>query len=154
MSDLVSILIPIYNHGPFINTAFASAVAQTYRNLEIIVVDDGSTDDSAARCEAWAARDARVHLHRRPILASAQPTITALSLARGTYVSFLNSDDRYYPYKTGLQVDYLTDHPEVGAVFSWTDFINHLGAPLVVNNLYNAPYTRESLPAQMVLGTA
>ena len=65
-SPLVSFVIATYNGAPFLDGTLGSAAAQTHRHLEILVVDDGSTDESAAIAGAWAARDARIRVIRIP----------------------------------------------------------------------------------------
>lgn len=63
---LVSIIIPVYKVEKFLDECVKSVVAQTYRNLEILLVDDGSPDDCPAMCDAWATRDPRVRVIHKP----------------------------------------------------------------------------------------
>ncbi|MDE6917775.1 MAG: glycosyltransferase, partial [Lachnospiraceae bacterium] len=58
--DLISIIVPVYNVGNYLDRSMRSILNQTYQNLEIILVDDGSTDSSPARCDEYAARDSRI----------------------------------------------------------------------------------------------
>ena len=66
MSALISVIIPIYKVETYLDECIASVVSQTYRNLEIILVDDGSTDGSAEICDAYAQKDMRVRVLHKP----------------------------------------------------------------------------------------
>lgn len=94
---LVSILIVARNTGPFISAAIASARAQTWRNLEIVVVDDASTDDTRAIAERHAAEDDRVRVLDGPRAGLAAVRNTSLAAARGCYAAILDSDDLLHP---------------------------------------------------------
>lgn len=93
MKALVSIIIPIYNVSKYMDECIRSACDQDYENLEIILVDDGSTDDSGEKCNTWAKQDSRIQtIHKRNGgLSSARNA--GLDIAKGTYVYFLDGDD-------------------------------------------------------------
>ena len=94
---LISIIIPVYNVLPYLRESLNSAIHQTYKNVEIIIVDDGSTDGSTAICDEYR-KDARVkviHLPENSGLSSARNT--GINLMTGDYVAFLDSDDAYSP---------------------------------------------------------
>ena len=94
----VSIIIPAYNSGRVIGTSCACALAQTERDLEVIVIDDGSSDDTAARVEEIAAHDARVRLVRHPEnRGRLEARRTGIQHAAGTFTLFLDSDDEIAP---------------------------------------------------------
>lgn len=59
-TDLISVIVPVYNVEPYLNCCLESIVNQTYKNLEIILVDDGSPDNCPAMCDDWAAKDSRI----------------------------------------------------------------------------------------------
>ena len=102
----VSVIMANYNGGPFIVDAMASVARQTMRDLELIVVDDGSTDDSVARVEQFAGRDPRVRLLRtggRTGPAAARNT--GLGTARGRWVAILDSDDIMHPGRLATLID-------------------------------------------------
>jgi alpha-1,3-rhamnosyltransferase len=105
MSALVSVIIPSYNHARYISRAIDSVLAQTYAPIELIVIDDGSSDDSAAVIGGLAARHgfrAVLNAHNR---GQSHVVNQALALCRGEFVCFLPSDDWYLPDKTRLQVE-------------------------------------------------
>ena len=97
MDDLISVIIPVYNAEKYLETCVSCVLAQTYGALEILLIDDGSTDGSGALCDAFAARDARVRvIHRNNGGASAARN-AGLRTATGDYVFFLDSDDSIVP---------------------------------------------------------
>ena len=97
-NDLVSIIIPVYNVAPYLDRCVQSACTQTYKNIEIILIDDGSTDESGEKCDHWAEKDSRiVVVHQKNSGVSAARN-TGLDIANGKYISFLDSDDEFIPY--------------------------------------------------------
>ena len=90
---LVSIIIPVYNTENYINMCVKSIVAQTYSNIEIILVDDGSTDASAKLCDDWATKDKRIFvLHQRNSGVSAARN-SGIEYASGKWIIFVDADD-------------------------------------------------------------
>lgn len=91
--DLFSIIIPIYNVAPYLEDCVESAVNQTYSNIEIILVDDGSTDESGKICDKWAERDKRVKVIHQVNGGLSAARNAGLSSAKGKYIYFLDGDD-------------------------------------------------------------
>ena len=118
MSDLISVVIPAYNVSRFIGTAISSVLNQTYRNIEIIVVDDCSTDDTAN--EIINFKD-KVRFVRHEInQGAAAARNTGVNVCRGELVAFLDGDDKWAPGKLEIFADSFTDNPEV--LFAFSDF--------------------------------
>ena len=90
---LVSIIVPVYNVASYLLECFASLSNQTYKKLEIILIDDGSTDESGALCEKFAQGDSRVILKRQKNGGLSNARNTALSITSGDYIFFLDPDD-------------------------------------------------------------
>lgn len=111
-APLVSVCIGAYNRARYIRETLDSVLAQTYRNVEIIVVDDASTDDTAAIIASYGER---VRLIRRATNSGMCPITRnqAFRAATGTYVAFLDSDDAWYPPKLERQVEFLESHSDI-----------------------------------------
>ena len=94
---LVSIIVPVYNVASFLPEALDSIVNQTYKDLEIIIVDDGSTDDSPSICEKYAASDSRIKVIHQDNRGLSGARNTGLKYVTGDFVSFIDSDDSISP---------------------------------------------------------
>jgi len=94
---LVSVIIPVYQVESYLNDCLSSVVCQTYRDLDIILVDDGSTDQSSQICDNWAERDVRIRVFHQKNQGASGARNTGLGLAKGEYVFFLDSDDEIVP---------------------------------------------------------
>lgn len=93
----ISVIIPVYNTGAFLDECIASAVGQTYTNLQLILIDDGSTDGSSAICDRWAEKDDRILvIHQKNAGVSAARN-AGLDAATGDLIAFLDSDDTLPP---------------------------------------------------------
>ncbi len=112
---LVSVVIPTYNYAHFVTGAVESALAQTYTDREVIVVDDGSTDDTRDRLAPFDGRIRYIHQENRGLSAARN---TGIQAARGALVAFLDSDDLWHPEKLAVQARYLEEHPEVALLAS------------------------------------
>ena len=114
-APLVSVIIPVYNGEAFVVEAVNSALAQTYSNLEVVIVDDGSPDNAAKLVQTRYQDEARVRLVRQPNTGTAAARNTGIRYARGTLIALLDQDDRWLPEKLVRQVP-LFDDPQVGLV--------------------------------------
>ncbi|MET0535983.1 MAG: glycosyltransferase family A protein [Steroidobacter sp.] len=114
-APLVSVIIPTYNRAALLCEAVNSVLKQTYQNIEIIVIDDGSTDDTTA---AMAQYGERVRYTRRPNAGVNPARNLGLKQARGEFVALLDSDDLWAPYKLELQVRLMRNFTDVGFTFS------------------------------------
>jgi glycosyltransferase involved in cell wall biosynthesis len=113
---LASVIMPVHNGEAFIDEALRSLLAQTYPNLEIIVIDDGSTDRTYARAAAYAPRVKCISRASRSGSASV-PRNMGLSESAGEFIAFLDADDILLPDRIEKRVQFLSSHPEVGLVF-------------------------------------
>jgi len=123
---MVTVLMPVHNGARFLRLAMDSVLQQTVRELELLIIDDGSTDGSAeiiARC-----RDPRVRVHRHERNLGVIPSLnTGLELARAPYIARMDCDDLAAPRRLELQLDHLERHPEVAAVGSCVELIDARG---------------------------
>jgi glycosyltransferase involved in cell wall biosynthesis len=129
-SEKVTIIIPCYNQARYLSESIESALGQTHRDLEVIVVDDGSTDATAK----VAGRYERVRLLRQFNQGQAVARNCGLAAARGDYVVFLDADDRLLPHalKAGLQC--LARSPEAAFAYGHVNLIAGDGRPLPTPN--------------------
>lgn len=93
MNDLISIIVPVYNVEKYINKCIESIVNQTYKNLEIILVDDGSPDNCPKMCDDWAEKDSRIKVIHKTNGGLSDARNAGLSVASGDYIAFIDSDD-------------------------------------------------------------
>ena len=117
MTPLVSVCIPTYNGGSFIATALASVAAQDYPNIEVVVVDDASHDDTVAHVKGWRERPVDLVVHRRNRGHNATWNET-IARAQGEYIKFLHQDDELTPDCVSRMVASLQAYPSAGIVFS------------------------------------
>lgn len=96
--ELVSIIVPVYNVEKYLPECLDSILASTYQNLEIIVVDDGSPDNCPQICDEYALKDPRIHVIHQENQGLVGARNTGLSVANGTYIAFVDSDDAISPY--------------------------------------------------------
>lgn len=116
----VSIVMPVFNAAGTLRRSIDSVLAQTFTDFELIVVDDASSDDSAAIIAAYAERDERIRSLRQSVNSGvAYARNLALAAARGSHIAFLDSDDRWHPRKLQLQ---LVQMLQSGARLSCTSY--------------------------------
>ena len=121
-SPLVSAIIPTHNRADMLCRAVNSVLSQSFTDFEVIVVDDGSTDDTRQRIEAYADPRVRYFKHDESNGAAAARN-TGIRQARGSYIAFLDDDDEWLPTKLEKQVPVLQRAPEqVGLVYCWMDY--------------------------------
>ena len=93
----ISVIVPVYNVEKYLPRCLDSILAQTFRDFELILVDDGSTDASGAICEEYAARDSRIRVLHQENQGQAAARNRALDIAQGEYIGFVDSDDYIHP---------------------------------------------------------
>jgi hypothetical protein len=133
MDLLVSVVVPSYNHAAYLAAAIESVLGQTLRDLELIVVDDGSEDTSLEIARRYAASDPRVRVLTHPGGAHRGIGATAnlgRRATRGRYLLGLASDDVLLPDTLEHEVAFLDEHPEVGWVYGNVELIDAAGRPL------------------------
>lgn len=113
MFPLISVIIPVYNGGRYLDAALASVQAQTYQPLDVIVVNDGSTDDSASIAAAYPG----VRLAPQPNQGTASARNHGVRLAAGDYLAFLDQDDLWVRDKLERQMDVFQTRPGLDMVF-------------------------------------
>ena len=95
--DLISVIVPVYKVEEYLDRCVQSIVNQTYSNLEIILVDDGSPDRCGAICDAWAEKDSRIRVIHKENGGLSDARNAGMAAATGQYIGFIDSDDRIAP---------------------------------------------------------
>lgn len=121
---LVSVVMPSYNYARFIVESLESLRAQTYRRWECVVVDDGSTDDTAEVVARFVEREPRVRYVRQANQRQSVAKNTGLAAASGEYVQFLDADDLIEPRKFERQVEFMEAHADADLVYGGVRFFN------------------------------
>lgn len=114
----VSVLLPCFNAESTIEEALSSLAAQSYRDFEVLCVDDGSTDNTVSILEDWSQRDSRFVLVKKTHQGVIQAANTGLALCRTPLIVRMDADDRCHPDRIRLQREYLLDNPAVAVVGS------------------------------------
>ncbi len=96
--SLISIIIPVYNTEKYLNSCVESVAGQTFDNLEIILVDDGSTDNCPAICDEWAHRDSRIRVIHKANGGQGEARNIGIEKSHGDYIGFVDSDDTISPF--------------------------------------------------------
>jgi len=109
MNPLVSVIIPVFNGEKYLIEAIESVLAQSCRPLELIIVDDGSTDESAAIAQSYK----EIRYIYQPNMGVPVARNTGLASAVGEFIAFLDADDMWHPQKLQIQVEYLKEHPSI-----------------------------------------
>jgi GT2 family glycosyltransferase len=122
MSQLVSILIPCFNAARYVEAAIESVLAQTWKAIEVIVVDDGSTDGSDRVLLKYAARNVRVVTPQQPLRSAAKSRNLAYQHSKGEYIKFFDADDLMHPRMIERQVQRLEDSETDVASSGWGRF--------------------------------
>ena len=126
MADKISVIIPVYNVADYLPQCLDSVLGQDHEDLEVIVVDDGSTDSSGAICDQYALQDSRVRVIHQANAGAAAAKNAALRVATGEYLSFVDSDDYLEPNVYGHMLRVLQTTQADAAQFSFREvYVNH-----------------------------
>lgn len=134
---LVSVIIPAYNAEVFIAKTLKSVLSQSYQNIEVLVVDDGSSDKTAEIVKSFAQKDSRISLLQQSNAGVAAARNLAIEKAKGEYIAPIDADDIWYSQNLEKQVECLNSSaPSVGVVYSWSVDINE--QDLLAGGFYNS----------------
>ncbi len=106
---LISIIVPVYNVEQYLDACVTSIVNQTYKNIEIILVDDGSTDNSSKMCDIWSERDPRIKVIKKQNGGASSARNAGLDIATGDYIGFVDSDDYIDPCMYEKMLEAISD---------------------------------------------
>ena len=135
MSELLSVVVPTYNRALALRRAVDSVLAQVHRDLELIVVDDGSTDGTRELLAGAYGDDKRLRYQYQPHAGAASARNAGLDLAKGGYVAFLDSDDSWKPWHAGLLLAGLDRYPQAGMIWSEAEAVDASGVAVSTSHL-------------------
>jgi GT2 family glycosyltransferase len=140
-ADLVSVIIPTFNRAYCVSNAVDSVLAQTHGSVEVIVVDDGSTDGTRPMMHEYVTRNKRVRYAFQDNAGVCSARNLGLSLSQGQYIALLDSDDTWVPWKLELQLACLKRMPDAGMI--WTDMCavdpdGTITSPAYLRQMYTA----------------
>jgi glycosyltransferase involved in cell wall biosynthesis len=127
MTPQISVVMPVRDGARWLGEAITSVQGQTLDDFELVIVDDGSADDSASIVAASAQRDPRIRAIRQEPLGLVAALNRGLKDARAPLIARLDADDRAHPQRLQRQKQYLDNHPEIGLVGTWADRIDEQG---------------------------
>lgn len=146
---LVSVVIPCYNHENYVQDSIQSVINQTYQNIELIIIDDGSKDNSAEKIQSMVSlckeRFLRFEFRSHPNKGLSETLNEAIEWGEGKYFCALASDDLIYPEKTAIQVKFMEQHQDVTALFGSADYIDENNNIKIVNKLIEQEYIFDNI---------
>lgn len=145
---LVSVVIPTHNRARTIGSAIDSALSQTYQKLEVVVADDGSSDDTRAIVTSYGDRLTYVYQPNAGVSAARN---LGLRAARGEFVALLDSDDSWLPWKIEAQVAALKRHPEAGIVWTDMEAVDEASRPIHARHLREMYTTYAKVDIEKIL---
>ncbi len=144
MNDKVSIIIPVYNIEQFLPQCLRTVTSQTYRNIEILLVDDGSSDSSGSICDEWAKRDERIVVIHQENQGVSQARNTAMERSTGQFIGFVDGDDWCEPQMIERLLRSLRKNDADVAMCGYTDYPNGLDHPVRKGLVPGGPRDYES----------
>lgn len=148
-APVISVVVPVYNAARYLRQALQSVFAQTFRDFELIAIDDGSTDGSAAILDQLAVQDTRLRILRRPNTGIVGALNEGLAEARGEFIARMDGDDLSLPERFAKQTSFLRENPSVVCVGSAFTYIDERGALLKWNP---RDCTHEALESALLAG--
>ena len=145
---LVSVIIPVYKVEKYIAATVQSVLAQTYKNFELLIIDDGSPDKSIEICQQFI--DSRIKIIRQENRGVAAARNTGIRHAQGDYIALLDADDLWLPDKLEKHVEHLENNSNVGVSFSRSAFIDEEDKPL---GIYQMSKLKDITPLDLLCRT-
>ena len=151
-SPIISVIVPAYNAGSFIAATVESALRQSFEGIEVIVIDDGSSDDTVVRLRQF--NDPRLRVVQQQRQGAPSALNAGVQLARGEFIGFLDHDDLWTSSKVARHLECFEQYPELTATFSWYGLIDERGQRIHVRTPHwHGPVTFRQLLADFVIGS-
>jgi glycosyltransferase involved in cell wall biosynthesis len=147
----VSVIIPTYNRASLLGTAIESVLAQSFHDLEVVIVDDGSADATESLVSRYRETDVRVRYVAQQHRGISAAMNTGIRESRGQYIARVDSDDRWLPELLATEVAILESHPEIGLVYSKGQWTNSDLSPLQ-DVIGHAPHFPDDILRSMLWG--
>lgn len=145
---LVSVIIPVYKVEKYIAATVKSVLEQTYKNFELLIIDDGSPDKSGEICQQFI--DTRIQIIRQENRGVSAARNTGIRHAQGEYIALLDADDLWLPSKLEKHIEHLENNPKIGVSFSRSAFIDDTDKPL---GIYQMSKLKEITPLDILCRT-
>jgi glycosyltransferase involved in cell wall biosynthesis len=126
---MISVVIPAYNAAEFLGAAIASVQQQSFSDWELLIINDGSTDDTVAIIEEYQKIDERIHLINQPNQGVSTARNLGVEKSRGEILAFLDADDQWLPNKLYQHLKHFQSYPRLGVSFSQVEILNQTGEP-------------------------
>jgi glycosyltransferase involved in cell wall biosynthesis len=147
----ISLIIPVYNRAAYLPAAIESILAQTYPDFELLLWDDGSTDNSVEIATRYAQRDKRIHVVAAAHQGQTRSLKRAIAQTTAPYVGWVDSDDLLTPTALEDTLAILNTHPQVGLVYTDYEVINEQGTNRGKGSRCQIPYSKERLLVDFML---
>ena len=148
--ELVSVIVPIYNTAKYLPKCLDSIISQTYQNLEIILIDDGSTDNSGKIADDYAKKDSRIKVIHQKNQGQSAARNTGLSKVTGLFVSFVDSDDQIKPHFIDKLLSLYSDNISVAVCGHEFHFIKNNTSKFLYQSELNPRSKGESIKAYIL----
>ena len=139
----LSVIVPVYNCTQYIDRCIESIVSQSFKEIELILVDDGSTDNSGVRCDEWAAKDSRITVIHRENGGLSAARNTGIEHATSEYITFVDADDMITPYLLEPNIKILKQNPDIDLLEYPIEV--HFGAPNGYTIQFDTTFIREDI---------
>ncbi len=127
MKNLVTIVLPAYNASEYLAETVNSVIRQTYQDFELLIVDDGSTDDTRDIVDDFCKRDSRIRAIAQKNQGVSIARNTGINMAQGEFIAFIDADDLWLPNKLAMHVQHLSANPNLGLSFARVEFMSFDG---------------------------
>ena len=142
-TEIISIIIPVYNMERYLDRCVKSVLEQTYTNIEVLLIDDGSTDSSGALCDRWALKDSRIRVVHKENGGLSDARNTGIDASTGKYLSFIDSDDYVSDNMVELMYAALMTNQSDMSICNFS-FVDEEGIPLTEMN-QDSPIKNETI---------